>query len=1357
MLRMKIMSWTDKISVAALLLFAAFASHAQDIRFDRVDPGDSRMGPITGSAICQDKYGVLWVGTREGLFSYDGLRLTRHDPLMTERSRGENQQVNMVQRGGDDRIYMLVDRRLVVYDCDAERFSQPDSSSYTILAPASAGVWCGYRNTVWNWSGLRAYLFITLDSPANIMALHEGADKLLYIGTDRGEVYRIDRNRKMSLIYHAPANDILAIYTDSRKNLWIGTSEQGVVRIDNGGQVSDYLHSKSDPQTVAGNNIRAICEDLMGDLWIGTMTGISKFSFNTNRFVNYGTGHSGSPGLPNSSVWSLYRDNQGTIWGGTYFGGLFCFNPAYDIYNYMFVVSPSDHQPILGQILKDKRGDYWIATEGNGLLSYRPGKNEYKFLVHDQNNPNSVSHNNIKRIYYERERDRLWICTHQGGLCRLDIAQGRFQKILDPAHPQLDNVTFRDIVPYRGKFIAATHTGLYILDPASNRFTPLLKGNHSRFASLYIDPQQNLWAGENENLYVIDLPALLDRGEEKVEILDNSHGLRTPNNVISMYADGRNNLWIGYEEKGLDRIDLQSRRVTSYDSFETGMRGNSISAIAESGTGYLLVATEYGLSLLDTESKKAYNYLPGNGFPLRSMAPGGIYVEENGVVLLSGNNGLVGVPVDKLLFEPAAFRVRFNTLAVNNAPVAPGDGSGLLSRSLFTTPNLTLSHSENLLRIGFISDNFIKANQIDYQYRLEGFDSGWMPAPENRMISYTNLSPGRYTLRVRGADVRHPANFSETALGITILPPFWKTWWAYLLYAVVAGLAIWRLAVFNRSKMLLKAKLLIERNEKKLIERTNQSKLKFFINISHEFRTPVTLILGQLQLLQESPVSFGMKKKLTSIYANALQMQGLIDELLDFSKQEQGFLKIKVREHDIVDFSREIFDSFSEYAAFRQIEFTFDSAQERIMVWFDAKQMQKVLYNLISNAFKYTDKGGIIRLSISLGHDRVFISVSDTGVGIPPGEVKHIFDCYYQVENLDPGKSFSPGSGIGLSLAKGIVEAHHGTITVETMHHKGSVFTAELELGEEHFADDKNVVVGEDYSLNTKCMDMLAEDEQTVVQQTRSAANSLHSSTILVVEDNQELRQMIARILSEFAAILEAENGEEGFAIAKERQPDLIISDVMMPVMSGFEMCSKLKTDFDTSHIPVILLTAYTTVEHRIEGFRNGADDYLTKPFNTRLLVTRSNNLLHSRRMLREKYMRQPHSAPYNIVTSNSLDQSFIDKAVAVVEEHLGSDAFTSKQFAREMTVSQTSLYNKLKAITGQSISEFVLSIRLNRTAKALIEEPAATIAEIAYRLGFCDPKYFTKCFKAQFGVTPTEYRKREGAQTPPTDTTKDE
>ena len=860
-------------------------------------------------------------------------------------------------------------------------------------------------------------------------------------------------------------------------------------------------------------------------------------------------------------------------------------------------------------------------------------------------------------------------------------------------------------------------------------------------ASLYIDKDETLWVsatGEGVYSYRFDTGKLTHYAHNP-----SIPNTLSNNNVNNIMQDSNGNLWFSTSGSGLDRYRKESNDFENFDMQKDGLSSDCIYEVFESSIqkGDLLLITNQGFSQFDYPQKKFYNYGTENGFPLTAVNENALFVTHDGEVFLGGIQGMISFWEKKLHFTPKSYSIILSRLLVNGKEITAGDDTGILEQSIAYTPEISLKADQSMFSIEYATSNFIPANRNEIVYRLEGFSDEWNHTDRKQtLITYTNLNPGKYTLVIKSDG----DGIEEARLLIRVLPPWYETWWAYLIYTICTVSLLWYLIQNYNSRIKLRESLKYEKKHIEDLEALNQSKLRFFTNISHEFRTPLTLIVGQVEtLLQVQTFTPNIYHKILGIYKNSLQLRELITELLDFRKQEQGHMKIKVSRHNLVNFLYENYLLFLEYASSKQINFKFNKQSDDIEVWYDQKQMQKVVNNLLSNALKHTKAEDTISINVSQEDKQVIIEIKDTGTGIAAAEIDKIFDRFYQTERLD-SLNTGAGTGIGLALTKGIIELHHGTIRVESEPGKGSRFIITLKSGNQHFTEEQIVRDNADANIQQQPETIVPTVEILPDSEWKEEDNKrIEDAKMLIVEDNESIKQMLVGIFETFYQVTTASDGVEALDIIQKDMPSIILSDVVMPRMSGTELCKQIKTDFNTCHIPVVLLTARTAVEHNIEGLKIGADDYITKPFNTNLLISRCNNLVNSRRLLQEKFSKQPQAFAQMLAT-NPMDKEMLDRAMAIIEQHLDNTDFNVNIFAREMGMARTNLFTKLKAVTGQTPNDFILSIRLKKGAVMLRNNPELNITEISDRIGFSSSRYFSKCFKEIYHVSPLAYRKGE-------------
>ncbi|NDV83625.1 two-component regulator propeller domain-containing protein [Bacteroides sp. 51] len=1323
-----------------LLFLISTLSFGQNIHFQAIGVENGISQP-TVTSIYQDEFGIIWIGTKDGLNRYNGTDFHVFRPIENDKNSLYNNNIGTICGDKNGHIYIRCKYAVVEYDIKKNIFHTIRDNNIQAIGYGNSGLWACTRDSLFTYNRAKDELeyYYHLDN-ARISCITEDQDGNLYVGTMNNGLYMIDSNKKW--LNYLPKKDISCIYEDSKKNIWVGTKDDGLFRLDrNGGQIIDEPYKNK----LSSNYIRCVAEDNLGNYWFGTFKGLDMLDVTTNTFTHYSEDNK-TYSLSNSSIICMMKDQQGTFWIGTYYGGVNLFNPDYEIYRYYY---PDESQkgkltsPFAGRMKEDSKGGIWIATEGGGV-NYLDRKTRTFIEYRQDNKKNSLASNTVQALYLDESNQNLWIGTLKGGLDKLDLNTQTFTNYRHVSGDKnsLINDIIRKIIPYKGNLLLATHNGIGLFDPQTGKCTKALtdsKFNNRQIIDMLIDKNNNLWFSFSLGLVKYNL----ETQEQNEYFVPNTSKQVTGSNLINvLFEDKKGNIWAGSSGDGIFLYEPDTNTFKAFNQRNSDLINDYILDINESLSGYLLIASNQGFSRFDMENQRFYNYNKQNGFPMTALNSYGLFVASDNEIFLSGPKMMISFFEKELNSYVKPYQLNFTSLEVNNKLILPNDDSGILSESILYQPQITLNHNHSILTIHFSLSNYVSVLKNRIYYKLEGFDKEWINAGYRKGITYTNLNPGKYKLMIKSSEEYSDKGSISKEIDIVVKPPFYKSAWAYCLYAIIAIISAYIIMSFYYSKLKLRASLEYEKKEKKQIEELNQSKLRFFTNISHEFRTPLTLIVSQLEMLMErNDIQPLVYSKLVNVHRNTLRMKRLITELLDFRKQEQGFEKFKYSSQDIYPFLEEIYLSFKEYARGKQINFEFPNKDKNLELWFDVVQLEKVIYNLLSNAFKYTAPGGTVSLSVQEYENSVVILVSDTGVGIAEKSLDKIFDRFYQVDNMDNSK----GTGIGLALAKSIIETHKGKVSVQSSEGKGTTFLVELPLGDSHIADSEKVAtpdidsscISELTMYNDKILADIVEDEKS------NNESKEERIRILIVEDNEELRNLLARLFSRVYSVYEAQDGEEGLIKTKEIQPDIVLSDIMMPKMSGIEMCRKIKSNFDTSHIPVILLTAQTAEEYTMQGLKMGADDYVTKPFNVKHLFMRCNNLVNSRKLLQQKYAKQTDNN-VDILATNSADHQFMEQCIICIEQNLDNPDFDVNMFAQAMNAGRTKLFLKIKGITGQTPNDFILNIRLKKAQTLLKQTDTKTVSEIAYEVGFNSPSYFIKCFRELFGVTPAQYQKQD-------------
>ena len=1300
--------------------------------------------------IFQDKYGWIWLGTSQGLSRFDGYRFVNfvHNPEDTSSLSGELVRVIFE----DSRGNLLIGTEnggLNIFDREKERFFHPfknlpefkskEISVNTLIEDHEGNLYIG---TDRNLLKVDKFGHLTTVRPQSrylaqgfsgyfIRALQFDNSGNLWIGTTDGLFqYHPDSNLIETVpfpLLNEQSREVLKVFKDDDGQLWIGTYSNGILIIDP--VTKSVHHLQLGPYFKRTETIRAISRGILGDYWIGTRGGLYIYSKNKGVTGFFKHDDRDNRSLANNSVLDIFHDARGETWIGTR-GGLNLLAKSKQVFR-GFSALPNDNHYLNSSIIyafwMDKKERIWVGTEDGGINIYDPEKGTFKYLMTQDNNPNSISQNCIK-AFLDDKKGNLWIGTFWGGIDVLNMESGiikHYRHSSDNPLSLSDDRVWALCLDDDGGIWVATSAGIDRFDPETKlfwHFPKLVKNSQVYWIS--IDSDRNVWLGTSDEIIIYD-PF-------------NESITRYKEHSIAFLEDSGKRHWIATIDKGI-ALYSKSAGALKYYSKHDGLSNNQALCILEDDNHYLWISTSSGLSKFDTKNEKFRNFSSRDGLRNDQFNYGAAYKANDGELLFGGIAGFNIFNPKEILTDNPHVPLVFTELRVFNKPVPIGDGkNAILKMSISETSHLILKNDQKVFTLEFTALDFVNNTGNLYSYFLEGFDKGWNEPSTSRTATYTNLNPGDYTLKIKRVLPGNPAADEELMLDITVLPPFWMTWWFRTLTILVIIMLSYFLIRFILNREKIKNELMFERTKAKTLHELDMLKLRLFTNISHEIRTPLTLILGPLEkLISKKVPQDEVPSHLALVYRNTMQLNRLINQLLDFRKLETGNLKLEVTEDDMVNIVSDVVLSFEEYAKEKQITLKFHTLKKKITALFDPDKVKTILNNLISNAIKFTGNGGMITVNLSLVFsssdedslnnqtDKQFIeiSVKDTGKGISESNIKRLFTRFSRIDSINE----STGTGIGLALAKELVKLHNGDINVISKPGKGSKFTVRLPYETEIPGEVKSDIPAE--SPETGRNDLIEERPE-----------ELNAQIMLIVEDNPDVRYFIRSHFEPVYKILEAKNGQEGWEIAVRIIPDVIISDILMPDVDGYEFCRRIKKDEKTSHIPVLLLTALHSKEHEIEGLSCGADDYITKPFDISILQTKVENMLQVRMSLKEKYTSQIILKPSDI-TITSPDERFLRKAIEVVERNISNSDLDIEQFATEVGVSRMQLYRKFNALTNMTVKEFIRSIRLKRAAQLLLEKKL-TITEIAYAVGFRDLSHFRKSFHHEYSMSASEYIK---------------
>lgn len=1312
------------------------------------------LSQINIMSIYQDEFGTMWFGTTEGLNRYNGKDIQIFRPSQDGEGLTQNIIYN-IQGNKKGSIYLVADTDLVRYNLQTQKFECLLAGKVRSIFYKDEQLWIATDNQIllYEENSGKFSQFVELNKNTenpNVISISQ--NNMIWIGTSKGLIC-ISKDNPQKQEYLLKNRNIRCIFEDRKQDIWAGTLENGIYIIKPDGETINYTH-QSENNSLSNNQIRTIIEDYDGKIWIGTFLGLNQYDPITNQWKKYINSDNVSHTLSHSSIFSLYQDIQGTIWVGTYFGGVNYFNNEFNIFKYYGASSVNTNYlsfPFVSKMTEDNHNNLWICTEGGALNSLNLNTRQFSRYMFNSNKPKSVELNNLKCIWYRKNKNSLYIGMHNGGLAVFDLKTKKTKYILhDPLKQySLPNNTINKMQYYDATLIVLTQKGIFRMNLDKEVFYPFSNNTiigdalkDTKTHTFFIDSKDRLWMQK-------DVGKLLQINLQTNQVVYYTHNKIKDNtigyfDISDIFENKKGEIYFSTIGSGIFKYNEISDDFENYSKEKDGLLSDYCYAISESTSGKLIILYNKGFSFFDPNNPKEIFFQSSANFPLIGFNIGSsIFTTETGEIFIGGINGLVSFHEEDLNKKNKNYSIYFDKLLINNKIISPNDKSGILDKALPLVSEIILKAKQNNIAIEFASSNYLQSTVRSYEYKLEGFDSDWVKT-ESKIIAYTNLNPGMYRLHIREKSFLERNNDNKIyTLAIKINPPFYLTKIAYLIYFLLIGALIAIIARSYSWRTKLKTTLEFERKEKERIEELNNIKLRFFTNISHEFRTPLTLISTQTEtLLSHSELSPKSLNKITKVRKNATHLQNLITELLDFNKQEQGFKNLIIEQTDLISYIKEIYDSFYEYAKNSQIKLRYEYTESPLYIYIDTVQLQKAIYNLLSNAFKFTSPGGEINIKIRSNRQQVTIQIIDNGAGMPTDSLSKIFDRFYQLEYKS--SQLTLGTGIGLALTKEIITAHKGTISVESSLHKGSTFSIILQLGSSHFSTEELEYNDINQAKHT-IRDIETISESNMEKDTLLEKEKTNKPSVLLVEDNEELLELLKESFSTQYNVYTALDGETALEIVMNEQPEIVVSDIMIPKLTGKEMCYRIKNNINTSHIPVVLLTAQASDKEILDGFIFGADAYITKPFNMKILISNCTNILNNRKLIKLRDQTESIEV-YN--TTNESDSILIDKATQIIKDNFNNSNFDMNQLSIDLGMGRSKLYIKIKEITGLTPNEFTLNIKLKESVYLLKNKSDMNISDIAYNVGFSSSKYFSKCFRTFYGITPQEWRKtnKEGA-----------
>ncbi len=1335
---------------------------------------------LSNSAITSvylDKYDYIWLGTWDGLDRYDGSAIKIYKPDPFQKGSISNNVIRNFLEDGEGNLWVITHQGINRYDRKSDSFHPYLDSLYDIpFLEYNIRACVGLDSTIWVSLIGKGISRFEKKLDAFVPISFDGIDKLwlstvIDIGTNKGLFYLLGSDGKVictlnnrvifskqvgeptTIAYHkfvrlgqhyymavatkkgqlflynlseieenpepvALGKVIVSTISESLTNtfIWIGTESGMIFKI-----TPEGIKFKVQPMdsyfpifVSSGIKILTITETNQNLIWVGTDgDGVYKFLTRPKMFYSVPAGSEEAGKLSHSIVRAVFEDESGALYVGTRGGGLNIIDQTKT--KVINTKNGLSNNAVLS-LNKDHQGNLWVGLDAEGIDMIEAKTNKIFHFPRDFENETHLAFSSVYSVCVDAFND-LWLGTSGYGVVHLKIAKTK-----------------------NGKYQLLEYD---LIQHSSSSAEISIRSNI--VYSIVEEKPNILWFGTRGG-GVYRYNALVKKIEEQVQANPKGKNSLGNNDVLSMSIDNEEQLWIG-TSGGLSRLFLQTRpyRVNHY-TLRDGLPNNTIHGILADYKSNIWISTNRGLALFDRNRNSFKTFDSNDGLLNNEFTDGGGFKSRHSEKLFFGGvDGLDIVYPSKLNLLNYFPRLTVKDFLVRNVAIAPGDASGILANNIDLTDNLTLKYDQNFISFSFTTLDYWNKQKSEYSYFLENFDKDWNNIGQQQAITLTNIPPGKYKLYINYTNENGMWNLKPRTFAITVTPPFWKTSWAYFFYFLLALSIQTGIILYIRWRSKTKKAITMERFKAQQLKELNDYKLQFFTNIAHEFRTPLTLILGPTTSLLNKASDPDTKSQLKTIYGNSLRLQKLIEELILFRKLESGKDTLAISSLDLIPFTQQVVESFQEYALDRDIHLEFHTDAETLMALIDEKKIEKILINLISNAIKYSTKGGKVVLLLKEENLHARFVIRDEGIGIAEENKQKIFESFYQnPSQLTDTNGFAKSTGIGLSLSRSLVLIHRGTINVESKLGKGSTFTVRIPITKEFYQDLKEHKITQPQNENlSEKISLEFETDHYAVGQIEKAARhptNKHLYSLLVVDDNAQITSLLENILSDKYFIHKANNGKRALSILEEERIDLVISDILMPDMDGLALCKMIKENIQTSHIPVILLTAKVEIENRIEGLQVGADSYIPKPFHPEHLFIRIEKLIERMELIRGKFQNfgDTKAIPTSIGISER-DDLFFSKITQCIQTHLSEAEFNADDIGEEVGMSKASLYRKVKTITGLTPHGLIKQYRLKKAAD-LLKNSSLSVSEVIYETGFNSRSYFYKSFNEMYHCHPKDF-----------------
>jgi len=1291
-------------------------------------------------SILQDKQGFMWFGTKDGLSRYDGYqfknyRNDKNDP----NSIGNNCIRSLFQDANGD-IWIGTDIGAYVYRPDKDKFEYFDikTKDGIKIEKEVNDIKQDQNGIYWfavDWQGIFSYnphsqelVFYKLNAVVNAWCIHIDKDNKLWIGTHGGglnffnkEQQRFEKaNYSSSDQLDSNDDDIFRIFQDNYNDILITTANSGVKRLN---LVSNKIEPFLPPQSYTSLFVRDVVRKSDNEIWFATGAGVCVYDVQAKDLAFLRHSHFDPYSLSDNAAYSIYKDREGGIWVGTYFGGINYYPYQYTPFNKYYPIENKDNaKTLIGRRIREFQqagdGRLWIGTEDGGLSLFNPRSDTFEHFLPD-GKPGSISFNNIHGLLVDN--DKLWIGTYNHGLDIMDLKTKKIIKHYlktESENSISDNSIFAIYKDHSGRVWIGTIYGLCYYNPVNDDFTRV-----ASLGSIFIN---DILQTKDGMIWVASLGKGLYRfnpSNNQWRMFKNdpcNQSTISHNKIISLFEDSQNTLWITTEGGGLSSYNPTDECFTSFTT-NNGLPNNVVYKVIEDNHSNLWLTTNQGIVCMNMNDHTFKQYTKSDGLLSNQFNYKSGIKDQNGNLYFGGLDGFVSFDPTSFIsnkLPPAVHIVQFELF---NTIVKPDSMGSPLNKAIEFTDQIELKYNQSTFSFSFAALSYVAPEKNQYAYILEGFDLDWIYPRQLQKASYSNIPPGKYTFKVKATNNNDVWSDQFASVVIHIRPPFYLTVWAYAVYFIITGLTITLLFIGYRNKIQKKNKRRQEIFENEKSREIYNAKIAFFTNITHEIRTPLNLIKGPLEYIIKEKISATERDEyLRVIERNTNRLLDLSNQLLDFRKTEQENFRLSFTAIDIPLLINEIYDRFNSNAISRNLSFEKDLPMVSFFADVDQEALTKIVSNLFNNAIKFAKAK--IKLTLSKEADSFQFSICNDGVKIDESLREKIFEPFYQADTKNNERIIA-GTGLGLPLARSLAELHNGSLLCIHTDNDFNCFQLNLPIKQP----------------NTVTLKPIQQVQEPLHEfpDINDGLDKITKYSLLIVEDDEEFRAFLCNQFKRYYHVHKATNGIEALKLLKEELIDVVITDITMPLMDGYQLCREVKSNLEYSHVPIILLTAKTNLQSKIEGLDVGADAYIEKPFSMEYILAQLSNLLSNRNKLKEAFINSP-LVKIRSIASTKADEEFLKQVTEAIHKNITDTQFNVDLLANELNMSRSSLHRKIKGISELTPNEFILLVKLKKAASYIQE--GARVNEVCFLVGFNSPSYFSKAFKKQFGVSPSEW-----------------